>query len=181
VQDGWRGTAIEGVLERRLTTHADTRGAFTELWRDTWTAPLASKPFVQSNLSRSRAGVLRGMHFHLRQSDLWVVVDGRALVATVDLRAGASGWSQAAVQTLELEVGSTVLIPERVAHGFLALSDLALVYFVTQEFDDSDEHGFAWDDPTARIPWAMDDPILSDRDRSNPPLARALEIAGRPG
>jgi dTDP-4-dehydrorhamnose 3,5-epimerase-like enzyme len=69
-----------------------------------------------------------------------------------------------------------------VAHGFLALETLALVYLVTAEYDDTDELGFAWDDPLAAVPWpvvpgqADGRPILSGRDRSNPSLA---DLVGR--
>ncbi len=170
--DGWQETAIPGVLSRQAEVHADERGAFSEIWRASWTAGLTAAAFVQSNLSRSRAGVLRGMHFHLRQTDLWVVVEGRALVATADLRDGRP--ERIAVQTLTLDAGGAILIPERVAHGFLSLTDLALVYLVTNEFDGSDELGFAWDDPQAAIPWPAQEPILSERDRSNPSLAEVL-------
>jgi dTDP-4-dehydrorhamnose 3,5-epimerase len=177
--EGWQETAIRGVFHRQGQVYADERGAFSELWRASWTEGLlGGRPFVQSNLSRSRAGVLRGMHFHLRQTDLWVVVEGRALVATADLRSGRP--ERVAVQTLTLETDGAVLIPERVAHGFLALTDLALVYLVTNEFDGSDELGFAWDDPDARIPWPAREPILSQRDRSNPSLADALAGLAQP-
>jgi dTDP-4-dehydrorhamnose 3,5-epimerase len=70
-----------------------------------------------------------------------------------------------------------VVIPAGVAHGFLALEPLDLLYLVTDEYDGSDELGFAWDDPAAGVPWPTDlptpdgAPILSDRDRSNPSLA----------
>jgi dTDP-4-dehydrorhamnose 3,5-epimerase len=60
-----------------------------------------------------------------------------------------------------------------VAHGFYARADLELVYLVTNEYDSTDELGFAWDDPDTAIPWPMNEPIVSARDRSNPPL-RAL-------
>jgi dTDP-4-dehydrorhamnose 3,5-epimerase len=175
--EGWQETAIPGVLSRQAQVHADERGAFSEIWRESWTAGAVGGRFVQSNLSRSRAGVLRGMHFHLRQADLWVVVEGRALVATADLREGSP--DRVAVQTLPLEAGGAILIPERVAHGFLALTDLALVYLVTNEFDGTDELGFAWDDPKAAIPWPDRQPTVSQRDRSNPSLAEALARLGQ--
>jgi dTDP-4-dehydrorhamnose 3,5-epimerase len=57
-----------------------------------------------------------------------------------------------------------------VAHGFAALTDLDLVYLVTEYFDGADEHGLAWNDPVAAVPWAIDHPTLSDRDRAAPPL-----------
>jgi dTDP-4-dehydrorhamnose 3,5-epimerase len=178
VAEGWQETGIAGVLRRRAQVHADERGALSEIWRASWTNGIADGPFVQSNLSRSRAGVLRGMHFHRQQTDLWVVVDGRALVATADLRVAAP--ERVTMQTIELGVNEAVLIPPRVAHGFLALSELTLVYLVTSEFDGSDELGFAWDDPQAAVPWPTSEPILSDRDRSNPPLREALDALRRP-
>ncbi len=81
----WLPTPIEGVLTRTVAFNSDDRGAFGELWRDSWTAGLDLE-FTQANLSVSSAGVLRGLHFHERQTDLWVVLEGRALVALVDLR-----------------------------------------------------------------------------------------------
>jgi dTDP-4-dehydrorhamnose 3,5-epimerase len=167
----WATTAIDGVMTRQGAVHADQRGSFTELWRSSWTT------FVQSNLSRSRAGVLRGMHFHRRQVDLWVLVEGRAMAATTDLRplVDRTG-SDVHSQVVEMSAGTMLLIPRLVAHGFHAVEDAALLYLVTNEYDGSDEHGFAWNDPQAAIPWQVADPILSERDSVNPQLAE-LELA----
>ncbi|MDQ3448380.1 MAG: dTDP-4-dehydrorhamnose 3,5-epimerase [Chloroflexota bacterium] len=65
------------------------------------------------------------------------------------------------------------------AHGFNALSDLELVYLVTNEFDGSDEFGFRWDDPAAAVPWPTSQPILSERDASAPDLAAVLRELGQ--
>jgi dTDP-4-dehydrorhamnose 3,5-epimerase len=172
--DGWAATAIEGALRRSLTAHADERGAFSELWRESWTAGFANGAFVQANLSRSKIGVLRGMHFHRHQWDLWIVLAGTATTALADLRDPGlhRGW-RPPVDVFELREGDALLIPPRVAHGFYARADLELVYLVTNEYDSTDELGFAWDDPDTAIPWPMNEPIVSARDRSNPPL-RAL-------
>jgi len=84
--------------------------------------------------------------------------------------------ARALVETRELAEGETVTIPTGVAHGFLALERLQLLYLVTNEYDGSDELGFAWDDPAVGVPWPRiaetpdGRPILSDRDRSNPTL-----------
>jgi len=83
--EGWDPTTVPGALRRTLTRHADERGAFTELWRSRWTDGLEAR-FVQANLSESEPGVLRGMHFHDRQADLWIVLAGRAFVGLTDLR-----------------------------------------------------------------------------------------------
>ena len=179
---------LGGVRYGAIARHGDTRGAFRELWRasafPTLTAvetgaPDGSEPrFVQANLSTSATGVLRGLHYHRRQLDYWVVASGRAFIALVDVRPLLEGSGpRAIVETRELGADDWVVIPVGVAHGFLAIEPLELVYLVTTEFDGSDELGFAWDDPTVGVPWpavpATPDgrPILSDRDRSNPSLA----------
>ena len=180
-------SALPSVRYGAVARHGDSRGAFRELWRasafPTLTpaetgAPDSSEPrFVQANLSSSAAGVLRGLHYHRRQLDYWTVASGRALVALVDVRPVVDGTGAAVVETRELVADEWVVIPTGVAHGFLALEPLELVYLVTNEFDGSDELGFAWDDPAVAVPWptipATPDgrPILSDRDRSNPTLA----------
>lgn len=176
MDETWQPTAIDGVVMRHNVAHADERGSFTELWRASQTASLGGETFVQCNLSRSRAGVLRGMHFHLRQADLWLLVDGRAVAATTDLRVGVAA-GEPRSQVLPLEPGDALYIPRRVAHGFLALTDIMLVYLVSQEYDASDELGFAWDDPEAGIDWPQPPAVVSARDRANPPLREAVNAA----
>jgi dTDP-4-dehydrorhamnose 3,5-epimerase len=181
---------LPGVRFGAIARHADSRGAFRELWRastfPTLTpaetgAPAGREPqFVQANISTSAAGVLRGLHYHRRQLDYWVVGSGRAFVALVDVRPVVAGRGGGVVETRELGADESVVIPAGVAHGFLALEPLDMVYLVTNEFDGSDELGFAWDDPAVGVPWPAVDgtpdgrPILSDRDRSNPSLAELV-------
>jgi dTDP-4-dehydrorhamnose 3,5-epimerase len=186
-----RPSSIDGVRFGAVTRHADARGSFRELWRasafPTLTpaetgAPEASEPrFVQANLSTSAPGVLRGLHYHRRQLDYWVVASGRALVALVDVRPVlAAAGDRPIVQTRELAADDWVIIPAGVAHGFLALEPLDMLYLVTNEFDGADELGFAWDDPAVGVPWPAvagtsdGRPILSDRDKANPPLAELV-------
>jgi len=183
-------SAFPGVRYGAIARHGDSRGAFRELWRssafpiltaaETGAPPGAEPRFVQANLSTSAAGVLRGLHYHRRQLDYWVVATGRAFVALVDVRPAVSGAGSTVVETRELAADDWVVIPVGVAHGFLALDPLELVYLVTNEFDGDDELGFAWDDPAVGVPWpavsatADGRPILSDRDRSNPSLAELV-------
>lgn len=173
----WTATGLAGVMRTHVPTFADTRGAFTELWRASLTREVTDETFVQSNRSRSAERVLRGMHFHRRQADLWVVSSGRALVAACDLRAIGEGRGSPTTEMHELNAGDCIFLPRLVAHGFLAVEPIELIYFVTNEYDGSDELGFAWDDPEVGIAWPIEEPILSDRDSANPPLRTAL----RPG
>ena len=170
-------SSLPGVTYSAIVRHGDERGSFRELWR---AGEFPAERFVQANLSSSAAGVLRGLHLHRRQDDLWIVADGRALVALVDVRPLLDGSGAAVVETRELGPDESVYIPTGVAHGFLAVEPLQLIYFVTNEYDGSDELGFAWDDPTAAVDWpdvrATPDgrPILSPRDAANPLLAELV-------
>lgn len=171
-------SALPGVRFGAIARHGDERGSFRELWR---ASEFPGAPFVQANLSTSAVGVLRGLHLHRRQDDLWVIAEGRAFVALVDVRPLLDGSGPVAiVETRELRADDWVYIPTGVAHGFLALDPLQLVYLVTNEYDGSDELGFAWDDPALMVAWptipgtADGRPILSGRDSANPTLAELL-------
>jgi dTDP-4-dehydrorhamnose 3,5-epimerase len=190
VTDQAAPSALPGVSWGRIARHADGRGSFRELWRAEAFAgvpgPAAGLPegapldFVQANLSTSDQGVLRGLHLHRRQLDHWIVATGRAFVALVDLRPMLEGGERPAVETRVVEADGTVTIPVGVAHGFLALEPLQLVYLVTNAYDGSDELGFAWDDPLAAVPWPEVQgtpdgrPVTSARDATNPPLSELV-------
>ena len=181
---------LPGVRFGAIARHGDVRGSFRELWRastfprldpaEAGAPPGADPRFVQANLSTSAAGVLRGLHIHRRQLDYWTVSSGRAFVALVDVRPVVAGHGRALVETRELAADDWVVIPTGVAHGFLALEPLELLYLVTNEYDGSDELGFAWDDPAVDVPWPPVSgtpdgrPILSERDQSNPSLAELV-------
>lgn len=154
---------ISGVRHLHLDRFDDERGFFAEFFRANW---FPESHFVQGNISSSRRGVLRGLHYHLRQQDLWSAPTGTAFVALTDLREGSPTYL--AVETFELESARAVQIPGGVAHGFLAVTDLVMSYLVTNYHDGRDEHGVAWDDPKFGIPWPVENPILSERDRTNP-------------
>ena len=178
VNDGWRPTPLNGVMRRTVPIHEDGRGSFAELWRNSWTETLSDRPFVQGNLSRSAAGVLRGLHFHQRQTDLWIVLEGQAHVTLVDIRARLADASASTIAFSEaVGPGDAILIPEGVAHGFWALDPLVLLYLVTNEYDGSDELGFAWNDPEVAATWPPGEPIVSARDSHAPRLTEALAQA----
>ena len=173
--------AIPGVVLGRLKRFPDSRGSFAEAWRASGGQGVEPFAGVQANLSSSARGVLRGLHLHQRQLDRWIVLDGVAFVALVDLRPMVAGEaSEPSVLTATLARDDTVVIPPGVAHGFLAIEPLELLYIVTNEYDGTDELGFAWDDPLVAVDWpvvatADGRPIVSDRDSSNPSVGDLVE------
>jgi dTDP-4-dehydrorhamnose 3,5-epimerase len=151
---------IKGLERIALRRFEDERGWLAELRRDS-ALPRATR---QTNLSFSRRGVIRGLHYHERgQDDLFVCVQGTARVVVLDRESG---------ETFTEDVGDenfvALYIPGHHAHGFEALTDLLFLYHVTEEYDpaDPDERNIAWDDPRVRNLWSTDSPILSARDAS---------------
>lgn len=164
---------IAGVRLFTLVRHPDHRGWFAEGYRASWLS--GARPVVQGNVSFSRAGVLRGLHFHRAQADWWTVLAGSAFVGLFDLRSGSP--TQGLGLGLRLDAAEELrglYIPPGVAHGFYAERDLLLHYLVDAEHTGADEHGVAWDDPGLGIGWPEASPITSERDRSNPPLSEVL-------
>lgn len=160
---------IQDVYMASLVANEDERGRFVETFRKTW-FPQRKWEAVQGNTSYSRAGVLRGLHYHHHQIDYWFVPSGAIRVGLWDLRASSSTYR--AVQTLEIGDANFigVYIPTGVAHGFLALTDMILTYMVDNYYDAGDEHGVAWNDPEFGLDWGTVSPQLSPRDAANPLL-----------
>ena len=149
---------IEGLLRIPLRRFEDERGWLMELRRES----ALPRPTRQTNLSFSRCGVIRGLHYHERgQDDLFVCIQGTARVVVLDRASGEA-------YTEDIGDGNPVAlyIPGRHAHGFEALTDLLFLYHVTEEYDaaDPDEHEVAWDDPRVKHLWSTTSPILSERD-----------------
>ena len=151
---------MEGVRRIPLRQFEDERGWFVEIHRASW----FERPMRQTNVSFSRQGVIRGLHYHERgQDDLFVCLQGTARVVVLDLESG---------ETFTEDIGDEnpvgVYIPGRNAHGFEAITDLLFCYHVTEEYDpqDPDEHEVPWDDPRVRDLWSTRSPILSARDTS---------------
>ncbi|MCY4525145.1 MAG: dTDP-4-dehydrorhamnose 3,5-epimerase, partial [Anaerolineaceae bacterium] len=129
---------IAGVGIVNLRPLADERGRFMETFRREW-FPQVNWDRLQMNRSDSRKQVLRGLHWHRRQVDYWVVTRGRIRAVLVDLR--RSSPTSRAVKVIELQAdsGPGLFIPAGVAHGFLALEDATLTYAVNNYYDNSDE------------------------------------------
>ena len=148
---------MEGIEVFPLRRFEDGRGWFVELRRES----KLPKPTVQTNLSFSRKGVIRGLHFHERQDDLFACLQGTARVVALNRETS---------ETFTLDIGDenpvAVYIPGHYAHGFEALTDLLFCYHVTQEYDpaDPDEYEVPWDDPRVKHLWSTQSPTLSERD-----------------
>jgi dTDP-4-dehydrorhamnose 3,5-epimerase-like enzyme len=149
---------IEGIARIPLRRHQDSRGWVVEIRRES----LVPKATRQTNVSLSRQGVIRGLHYHERgQDDLFVCLQGTARVVVLDRESG---------ETFTEDIGDenpvALYIPGRHAHGFEALTEVLFCYHVTEEYDpaDPDEHGIPWDDPRVVDLWSTRSPILSPRD-----------------
>jgi dTDP-4-dehydrorhamnose 3,5-epimerase len=151
---------IEGLQRIPLRRFEDERGWFAEIYR----ASRIEKPVRQTNLSFSRAGVIRGLHFHERgQDDLFVCLQGMLRVVVLDLESGESF-----TEDIGDENSVAIYVPGRCAHGFEALTDVLFIYHVTEEYDpaDPDEHEIPWNDPRVADLWSTTSPILSERDKA---------------
>jgi dTDP-4-dehydrorhamnose 3,5-epimerase len=168
---------IQGVFRIPLRSFGDDRGYFYESYRGTWIP--GAREMVQGNCSFSRAGVLRGLHYHHKQADLWGVPTGLVRAGLFDFRAGSP--THGASEMIEMGDGHPVAlyIPKGVAHGFLVLKDALMTYLVDEYYDNSDELGIRWDDPTLNIDWGTTSPVVSDRDQKNP-LVSAIPPERRP-
>ena len=158
--------AIEGVHIVEPDIHGDQRGLFIETYRREWFPN--GREMVQANRANRQPGALVGLHYHLHQADYWYVPFGTAMVVLHDLREG--GPTDGATLSLELtgENHRGVFIPPGVAHGFAAVTDMVITYLVDGYYNPQDELGVAWDDPDVAGEWGITDPVLSERDQSNP-------------
>lgn len=161
-----------GFRLTRLERHLDSRGTFTELYRQSWDAGI--RP-VQWNVVSSRAGVVRGVHTHVRHDDYLSVVAGRVLVGFRDLRRGSPTFQMTGTFPLGPENSVAVTIPRGVAHGFLFLEPSVHVYAVSEYFDPSDEFHCRYDDSLLGIPWPTLASELSEKDARAPGFEALVE------
>ncbi len=167
---------IDGVYTVSIRPFEDKRGRFMETFRSEWFPQVDWSQF-QSNRSDSKAGVLRGLHYHHHQIDYWYVPSGLVRVGLADVRPASPTFR--ATEVLEMGDGSPlgVFIPVGVAHGFAALTDATLIYIVNRYYDGSDEHGVAWNDAELDVDWGIVSPVVSARDADNPRLRDIAEDA----
>ncbi len=172
-------TAIPGVAVVEPQVHGDARGFFMESWnRRAFAAAGLDVDFVQDNHSRSRRGVLRGLHYQIRhpQGKLVRVVAGEVFDVAVDLRRASPTFGRAVGVRLSEANRRMLWIPPGFAHGFLVLSEwVDFLYKATDYYHPEHDRTLRWDDPALAIDWPLDglEPTVSAKDAAGVPLARA--------
>ncbi len=168
-------TRLPGVLTIDPEVFGDARGLFLETYHASRYAEAGiDVQFVQDNLSVSRQGVLRGLHFQepYGQIKLVTVLVGEVFDVVVDVRRGSPTFGQWIAFTLSEANRRQVLVPAGFAHGFYAVSDTAVFcYKCSEVYRPECEHSLLWRDPQLAIAWPVTDPDLSPKDAAAPLLA----------
>jgi dTDP-4-dehydrorhamnose 3,5-epimerase len=173
---------LGGVRLVKPRIFRDQRGRFAETWRASSYADAGIGPFVQDNASVSARHVLRGLHFqHPRgQGKLVGTLRGRIFDVAVDVRMGSPTFGAWVGAELSEENGHQLYIPVGFAHGFLTLTDEAVVsYKCTEYYAPETERSLRWDDPDIGIAWPGDEvaPLLAPKDAAAPRLAEIAREA----
>ena len=168
-------TALPEVVIIEPKLFGDERGFFLETYQlDRYVENGIARPFVQDNLSRSRHGVLRGLHLQnpLTQGKLVSVLRGRVLDVAVDVRVGSPNFGRHVAVELSEENRRQLWLPRGFAHGFAVLSETAdFFYKCDNPYSPKDEIVVRWDDPGIGIAWGVEQPSLAPRDATAPRLA----------
>jgi dTDP-4-dehydrorhamnose 3,5-epimerase len=174
-----RATAIPDVRVVEPKVFGDERGFFLESWNARAFAQAGIEAaFVQDNHSRSRRGVLRGLHYQVRepQGKLVRAVAGEVYDVAVDLRRSSPTFGRAVGEVLSAENKRMMWIPPGFAHGFLVLSEYAdFLYKATAYYAPEHERAIRWDDPRLAIAWPLAGaaPVVAAKDAAAPLLAQA--------
>lgn len=174
-------TGIKDLVIIEPTVFGDNRGYFMETYNsefNPYIKHLDGSPatFVQDNQSRSKKGVLRGLHFQKNnpQGKLVRVIEGEVFDVAVDLRKDSETFGKCYGVLLSEENKRQFYVPEGFAHGFVVLSEYAtFVYKCTRLYDPTDEGGLMWNDPDLGIDWNLPEGfevVLSEKDKKNPSL-----------
>ena len=172
-------TAIAQVLVIEPAVFGDARGAFFESWNRRAFSKLAGHDveFVQDNHSVSARGVLRGLHYQVRQSQgkLVRVIAGEVFDVVVDLRRSSPTFGRWVGEKLSAENRRMMWVPEGFAHGFLVLSEIAeFLYKTTDYYAPEHERTLLWNDPAVGVKWPLEGaPVLKPKDAAGTPLASA--------
>jgi dTDP-4-dehydrorhamnose 3,5-epimerase len=170
-------TELEGIVVIEPKVFEDERGFFMETYhKPRFVAAGIDVEFVQDNHSRSRAGVLRGLHYQIKhpQGKLVRVIRGSILDVAVDLRRSSSTFGRWYGCELSEANRRQIFIPPGFAHGFCVTSDIVeVMYKCTVVYMPQDERTLLWNDPALGIRWPVTNPTISPKDERGTPLAQA--------
>ena len=171
-------TGFDGLVELIPNIFHDDRGWFFEFYKEPTLKQLGiERKFPQENMSYSRKGVIRGLHFQLApfaQAKLATVLSGSVLDVVVDLRKGSRTFGEVYECQLDSHRKNMLLVPEGFAHGFAALEDSIFFYKCSNVFNKPSESGIVWNDPHLNIKWPVAAPVISDKDKVLPSFEELL-------
>ena len=178
-------TPLPGVVELRSDVYRDDRGLFLETYSQRRFAEIGIKDtFVQDNFSCSAKGVLRGLHYQLKnpQAKLCRVLQGAVFDVAVDVRLGSSTYGKWTSVILSAEKHNQLYVPAGFAHGFVALEENTGFYYKCSDFyDKNDEYGIVWNDTDLAITWDLaQPPLISEKDLRLPSLIMAEQMGNLP-
>ncbi|MGB4942618.1 MAG: dTDP-4-dehydrorhamnose 3,5-epimerase [Candidatus Moraniibacteriota bacterium] len=171
---------IEGLLVVEPDIFRDDRGYFLESYNsDRYREAGIPGVFVQDNVSVSKKGVIRGLHYQtppFAQGKLVSVLRGRVLDVALDIRTGSPTVGRYVAVELSAENHRQFWIPAGFAHGFVALEDETIFsYKCTNVYSKAHDRGVRWNDPTIGIVWGVADPIVSEKDKQQPLLTEIAQ------
>ncbi|MBT1705734.1 dTDP-4-dehydrorhamnose 3,5-epimerase [Chryseosolibacter indicus] len=171
-------TGFEGLYEIIPSVYADDRGWFFECYKEEvirkYNIPTH---FPQENMSFSKKGVIRGMHFQrapYAQGKLVSVIKGRVIDVAIDLRPGSVTFGKTYYCELDDKRHNMLMVPEGFAHGFAALEETIFQYKCTNVYKKECESGIVWNDPELKIEWPFSSPIVSEKDLNLPTFSELL-------
>ena len=171
----FKQNALSEVIMIEPDIFQDHRGFFLEAYHlNKYSKAGILKPFVQDNHAHSKKNVLRGLHYQLQnpQGKLVYVIKGEIFDVAVDIRRGSPTFGKWSGGILSDENRRQLFIPQGFAHGYCVLSDTAdVIYKNTDFYSPGDEYGILWSDSSIQITWQIKDPILSEKDSTNPKLS----------
>lgn len=171
---------ISGLYIISPEVKEDERGFFMEVYREDFfkAAGVAIGKFVQQNHSRSKKGIIRGLHFQWDKplGKLIRVINGQAFMVAVDIRKKSSSLGQWFGFVLSAENKKLFYVPQGFASGFAVTGEVAEVeYLYTALFNPAGESNILWNDPKIGIDWPIKDPVISERDKSARTLSEWLK------
>lgn len=174
-------TSIKGVYRIDVKRFGDERGYFMETYKKSDFDEAGLKyNFIQDNQSKSKKGVLRGLHLQKQfpQAKLVRCIEGEVFDVCVDLRKGSPTFGKFECAILSAEKGNQFMIPKGFAHGFLVLSESAtFCYKVDELYHPEDEVGIAYDDADLSVNWPIEiEPILSEKDKKQKSFKEVIKL-----